>query len=150
MVLLLRFALVGRHFERHDQLLLGLGVLVGLFLLLLLLDELILDESLDLVWVVLRDVGDAFAAGSDEALEREVVASRERVVLVGFDVAARVFSRPLVELVLVQHYLQLFEVYRYRVLSNDDAWIVLHALALLEPDVRPDVGCGESLGGIRV
>ena len=148
-VFLFRLTLIGRHFERHDQFLRRFG-LISLLRLLLLLDQLVLNQSLNLVWVVLGDISDAFATGSDEALEREVVAGGERVVLVGFDVAARVFSRALVELVKVQHLLELLKVDRDGILTNDDAWVILNALDLLKPNMSADIGCGKPLCWVSV
>ena len=150
MMFLFSFALIRGHFERHDQFLLGFRVLIRLLLLLLLFDKLVLDQTLDLVWVVFGDICDTFTTGSDEALEGEVVARGQRVVLVCLDVASGVLSGAFVELVFVEHDLELLEVYWDRVLTNYDAGIIFNALALFEPDVCSNVGSSEPFCWISV
>ena len=56
-------------------------MLLGL-LGLLLLDELVLDHPLYVLWIVLGDISDALATRPHESLQCQVVASRQGVVLV--------------------------------------------------------------------
>ena len=117
---------------------------------LLLLDKFVLDEALNLGRVVLGDICNTLATRPNEALEREIVASRQRIVLVRFNKAPCILSRPFIKLVLIQHDLQLFKVYRDRILSDNDAGVVLYILNLLEPDMGPDITCLESLHWISI
>ena len=117
---------------------------------LLLLDKFVLDEALNLGRVVPGDICDTLATRPNEALEREVVASRQRIVLVRLDEAPGILSRPFLKLVLLQHDLQLLKVNWDRILSNNDAGVVLYILNLLEPDMGPDITCFESLHRISI
>ena len=87
-------------------------------LLLLLLYELILDQMLNLGWVVLGDICDTFTARADKSLEGEIVAGRQRIVLIDLDIAACAISCILIELILFEHYLQLLEVDGDRILAD--------------------------------
>lgn len=142
-----------RHLERHDQLVIVVaGTIVSCVCRgsLLLLDQLVLDHPLDVLRVVLRDISDAFVSGADEALESEVVARGERVVLVRLDQAAGVLARALIERILFKDYLELAEVDGDRVLPDYDARVVFDVFDLAEPGVGADVRRGEALGRVRV
>lgn len=65
----------------HEFLLRLFGCLCRL-LQLLLLDELILDQALNLVWTILCDIRYAFTSRPDEPFECEIIASGNGIVLV--------------------------------------------------------------------
>ena len=71
-------------------------------------------------------------------------------MLVGLYQATSVFSRSIIKRILVKHDLELAEVDRDWVLSNDNARVVLDILYLSKPDVRSNVSRRESLRGIRI
>ena len=79
-------------------------MLLGL-LGLLLLDELVLDHPLYVLWVVLGDISDALAARPHEPLQCQVVARGQRVVLISLDQATGMLARPIIERILVKDYL---------------------------------------------
>ena len=141
-----------RHLERHDQFVIVAGTIVSCIGRgsLLLLDQLVLDHPLDVLRVVLRDISDAFVSGADEALESQVVARGERVVLVGLDQAASVLSRALVERILFKDDLELAEVDWDWVLPDYDAWVVFDVFDLTEPGVGTYVRCSEALGRVCI
>ena len=71
-------------------------------------------------------------------------------MLVGLYQATSVFSRSVIKRILVEHNLKLTEVDRDRILSNDDARVILDILYLSKPDVRSNITRRESLRGIRI
>ena len=71
-------------------------------------------------------------------------------MLVGLDVAPCVLPRSLIKLILVQHDLELLKVNGDGVLADNDAWVVLDIFNLLEPDVRTNITCFETLRWISV
>ena len=100
--------------------------------------------------VVLRNISDALVPRADEALQGQVVARGEGVVLVRLDKSAGVLACALVEGVLLENDLELAEVDGDGVLADNDAWVVFHVFDLAEPGVRPDVPRREPLGWVGV
>ena len=113
--------------------------------MLLLLDKFRLNQALYLGWTVLGDISNAFASRADEPFECQVVASSQRIVLVGFNVTTCVLFRSFIKLVLLKHDLQLFEIDWDGVFTNYDARVVLYILDLLEPDMGTNITCFETL-----
>lgn len=128
----------------------GLSLVCLLQLLLLLLNQLGLYQALDLGWTILSDISDAFASRANEPFESEIIAGRQWIMLIGFDVTPSILSRAIIELILVQHDLELIEVDRDRVLANDDTWVVLNALYLLEPGVTTNICRFETLSRVSI
>ena len=69
---------------------------------LLLLDELVLDHSLYVFWVVLGDISDTLATRTYKTFQGQVVASGQGVVLIGFDETTGMLSCSIIERILVK------------------------------------------------
>ena len=98
--------------------------------------------------VVLRDVSDTFATRADESFQGQIVARCQRIVLVGLNETTCVLPSRLVERVLIKNDLELAEIHRDWVRSDDDSRVVLDIFDLPEPRVRSDITSSESF--IRV
>ena len=98
--------------------------------------------------VVLRDVSDTFATRADESFQGQIVARCQRIVLVGLNETTCVLPSRLVERVLIKNDLELAEIHRDRVRSDNDSRVVLDIFDLPEPRVRSDITSSESF--IRV
>ena len=98
--------------------------------------------------VVLRDVSDTFATRADESFQGQIVARCQRIVLVGLNETTCVLPSRLVERVLIKNDLELAEIHRDRVRSDNDSRVVLDIFDLPEPRVRSDITSRESF--IRV
>ena len=100
--------------------------------------------------VVLRDVSDTFATRADESFQGQIVARCQRIVLVCLNETTCVLPSRLVERVLIKNDLELAEIYRDRVRSDDDSRVVLDIFDLPEPRVRSDITSSESFIRIGV
>ncbi len=69
----------------------------------MLLNEFILYHALDLLWVVLGNVRDTLATRAYEALECQVVARGQWVVLVGLNQATSILTSALIKWVFIEH-----------------------------------------------
>lgn len=123
---------------------------LGLCSRLLLLNKLVLDHPFDMLRVVLGDIRDALISRPNKAFKGQVVARRQRVVLIGFNQTTCIFSRTIVERILFKYDLKLTEIDRDRVLTDYDTWVVFDILDLTEPSVGTDVPSCEALRGVCV
>ncbi len=146
-IFLVRFELIiAGYFKFHHQFLRSFIFL----LLLLLLDQLILNQSLDLTRVVLSNVCDTFASWPDESFQSQVVACGQGIVLVCLNESASIVSYRIFKGILLKHNLKLLKVNWYWVLANYDSRIVFHAFYLTEPNVTTNVRSCESLGRVSI
>ena len=100
--------------------------------------------------VVLRDVSDTFATRADESFQGQIVARCQRIVLVGLNETTCVLPSRLVERVLIKNDLELAEIHRDWVRSDNDSRVVLDIFDLPEPRVRSDITSRESFIWIGV